>query len=79
MLAATVGTFAVSVLAVRLLVFQPGPNAETTLRYGAYLGLAAALLIAIGGWWAIKDERKDAPESAYTPPPPRPAPPERAS
>jgi hypothetical protein len=78
-LTATVGTLAVPVLVLRVLVFQPGPNDLTTLRYGAYLGLLAALLVAIGGWWAIKDDRTEAPESAYTPPPPRPAPPERAS
>jgi hypothetical protein len=47
------------------------------LRYGAWLGLLAALVLALGGWWAMKDERTDAPESAYTPPEPRPAPPPR--
>jgi hypothetical protein len=78
-LAATVGTFGFVVLALRLLVFQPGPNAVTTLRYGAWLALLATLLIALGGWWAMKDDRTEAPESAYTPPAPRPAPPERAS
>jgi hypothetical protein len=78
-LAATIGTFGFVVLALRVLVFQPGPNDLIALRYGAYLGLLAALLVAVGGWWAIKDERTDAPASAYTPPPPRPAPPERAS
>jgi threonine/homoserine/homoserine lactone efflux protein len=78
-LTATVGTFAFVALAVRALVFQPGPNDSVVLRYGAYLGLLAALLTAIGGWWAIADERTDAPESAYTPPPPRPAPPPFAS
>jgi hypothetical protein len=78
-LAAFIGTFGFVILALRLLVFQPGPNDLITLRYGAYLGLLAALLIALGGWWAIKDDRTEAPESAYTPPAPRPAPPERAS
>jgi hypothetical protein len=78
-LAATAGTLAFPVLALRVLVFQPGANELTTLRYGAWLGLLAVLLLAVGGWWAIKDERTDAPESAYTPPAPRPAPPERAS
>jgi hypothetical protein len=78
-LTATVGTFCLVAVALRVLVFQPGPNELTTMRSGAYLGLLAALLIAIGGWWAIKDERTDAPESAYTPPAPRPAPPERSS
>jgi hypothetical protein len=78
-LAATIGTLGFVELALRVLVFQPGPNALVTLRYGAYLGLLASLLVALGGWWSLKDERTDAPESAYASPPPRPAPPERAS
>ena len=45
------------------------------MRRRARLGLLAALVLALGGWWAIKDDRTDAPESAYTPPEPRPAPP----
>ncbi|MGZ6674687.1 MAG: hypothetical protein ACXVFM_20295 [Solirubrobacteraceae bacterium] len=76
-LTALAGTLAVIVLALRVLVFQPGPNDLVVLRYGAWLGLLAALVLAIGGWWAMKDERTDAPESAYTPPEPRPAPPPR--
>jgi hypothetical protein len=76
-LTATAGTFAFLVLALRALVFQPGPNEIVVLRYGAWLGLLAALILAVGGWWATKDERTDAPESAYTPPEPRPAPPPR--
>jgi len=76
-LTATAGTFAFVVLALRALVFQPGPNDLVVLRYGAWLGLLAALILAVGGWWATKDERTDAPESAYTPPEPRPAPPPR--
>ena len=78
-LTATLGAFAFIVLALRALVFQPGPNDITVLRYGAYLGLLAALILAVGGWLAIKDERTDAPESAYTPPEPRPPPPARAA
>jgi threonine/homoserine/homoserine lactone efflux protein len=78
-LTASVGTFAFVVLALRVLVFQPGPNDIVVLRYGAYLGLLAALILAVGGWLAIKDERTDAPESAYTPPEPRPPPPARAA
>jgi hypothetical protein len=73
----TAGTLAVIVLALRVLVFQPGPNDLVVLRYGAWLGLLSALVLALGGWWAVKDERTDAPESAYTPPEPRPAPPPR--
>jgi hypothetical protein len=76
-LTASVGTFAFAALALRALVFQPGPNDLVVLRYGAWLGLLAALILALGGWWAMKDERTDAPESAYTPPEPRPAPPPR--
>ena len=71
----TAGTLALLALALRALVFQPGPNDLVVLRYGAWLGLLAALALTVGGWLAIKDERTDAPESAYTPPEPRPAPP----
>ena len=76
-LTASIGTFAFAALALRTLVFQPGPNDLVALRYGAWLGLLAALCLALGGWWATKDERTGAPESAYTPPEPRPAPPPR--
>jgi hypothetical protein len=78
-LTATVGTIAFVALVLRVLIFQPGPNNITEVRYGAWLGLLGALLVALGGWWALKDERTDAPESAYTPPEPRPAPPTRAA
>jgi hypothetical protein len=77
-LTSTIGALGFVVVALRALVFQPGPNDLVTLRYGAWLGLLAALIVAVGGWWAVKDERTDAPESAYTPPAPRPAPPERS-
>jgi hypothetical protein len=78
-LTATAGTLAFVVLALRALVFQPGPNDIVVLRYGAWLGLLASLVLTVGGWWAIKDDRTDAPESAYTPPEPRPPPPARAA
>ena len=71
----TIGTLAFVALALRVLVFQPGPNDIVVLRYGAWLGLLTALVLAVGAWLAIKDERTDAPESAYTPPEPRPLPP----
>ena len=74
-LTATIGTLALPVLLVRVVIFQPGPNAATSVEAAAYLGLVALALIAVGGWWSLKDERTDAPESAYTPPAPRPAPP----
>ncbi len=78
-LTAAAGTFAFIAVALRVLVFQPGPNDIVVLRYGAWLGLLASLVLAVGGWWATKDDRTDAPESAYTPPEPRPPPPARAA
>jgi hypothetical protein len=66
------------VLLVRVLT-QPGlgvglGNDEVTLQFPAYLGLLFASLIPVGAFAALKDERLDAPESAYTPPPARPIP-----
>ena len=68
---AAFGTLVAIVLVVRLSAFAP----DGDLRAAAWLGLAAALAIAAGAWWAIADERTDAPESALAPPPARPAPP----
>jgi hypothetical protein len=78
-LAATVGPLAFGALALRVLVLQPGPNTLAGVRYGAWLGLVGAAILAAGAWWALSDERTDAPESAYEPPVQRPAPPPRAS
>ena len=78
-LTAAVGTLAFVALALRALVFQPGPDDVVVVRHGAHLGLLAAAILALGGWLSIKDERTDAPESAYTPPEPRPPPPARAA
>jgi hypothetical protein len=80
--AALAGTLALVVLLVRVTVAQPGlgvgaPDALVSARLAAYLGLAACAAMAAGAWWAMADERTDAPESAYTPPAPRPAPPPR--
>jgi hypothetical protein len=74
-LAATVGSIGFVVVALRALVFQPGPNEVVGLRYGAYLGVVSALTVAIGAWRSLSDERTDLPENAYIPPPARPAPP----
>lgn len=78
-LTAAVGTVVLAVLLVRV-VTQPdlgagAPNELVDVRTGAYLGLAGCLALAAGAWLAIGDERTDARESAYEPPPPRPAPP----
>jgi hypothetical protein len=64
------------VLALRLLTL--GDNAlgpvSITVQLPAYLGLLFAALIPAGAWRALADERLEAPESAYTPPPARPVP-----
>jgi hypothetical protein len=64
---------------LRVLIFQPDldlglGNEAVTVQVAGYLGLVALALIAVGGWMAIADERTEAPDSAYTPPPPRPVP-----
>lgn len=74
----TVGAVAFLVLVIRVLT-QPGlgadlPNAAVTVQLPAYLGLVLAALIPAGAWMALADERTDAPESRYTPPPARPVP-----
>lgn len=52
---------------VRLVVStSPGP--------GAWIGLAALIVLLIGLWVAIADDRTDAAESAFDPPAPRPVP-----
>jgi hypothetical protein len=64
---------------LRVLIFQPDldlglGNEAVTVQVAGYLGLVALALIVVGGWMAIADERTEAPDSAYTPPPPRPVP-----
>jgi hypothetical protein len=75
-LTALVGGIVFLVLLVRVLT-QPGlgaglPSSVVTIQWPAYLGLAFAALIPAGAWNALRDERTEAPESAYTPPPARP-------
>jgi len=77
-LTAAFGSIVAIVLLARVIT-QPGlgaglPNALVDIKAAAWIGVALAALIAVGGWIAIRDERTDAAESAYTPPPPRPAP-----
>ena len=76
---AVVEPIALIVLVVRTAIAQPGVDAVRSIEAGAYVGLAGAALLTIGAWWSLADERTDAPESAYVPPAPRPAPPARAS
>jgi hypothetical protein len=70
-------TFVVAL--IRVLITQPAldlglGNGAVSVQVAGYLGLAALALIVAGGWITIADERTEAPESAYTPPPPRPLP-----
>jgi hypothetical protein len=58
------------VVLLRVVAFPPG-SAEVS----AYLGILATAAIFAGAGVALADERTDAPESAYTPPAARPAPP----
>ena len=78
-LAATIAPLALLALLLRVLVVQPGDDGSTAVRYGAWIGLAGAALLVVGAWWALADERTNAPESAYMPPAPRPAPPAHSS
>jgi hypothetical protein len=64
---------------VRVLLTQPDldlglRNGAVSIQTAGYLGLLALVLTAAGGWVTLADERTGAPESAYTPPPPRPVP-----
>jgi hypothetical protein len=77
-LLSALGPLALIALAIRVAVAQPGAADELVeVEPFAYLGLVALALVVAGAWRSIADERTGAPESAYTPPPPRPAPPER--
>jgi hypothetical protein len=74
----TYGLVVALVLLVRLLT-QPSlgvdaPNALVDVRPVAWLGLAFAAMVPVGGWIVLADERTGARESAYTPPPARPVP-----
>ncbi len=73
-----IGIITVPVLAVRILT-QPdlgvgASNAVVDLRAAALFGFLLALLIPVGSWLAMGDERTDSADSAYDPPEPRPLP-----
>jgi hypothetical protein len=78
-LTTALGSVIFLVLAMRV-VTQPGlglglPNTPVLVEAPAYLGLLCALLIPVGAFLSLKDERTDSPEArAYTPPPARTAP-----
>jgi hypothetical protein len=73
--AAGVGAVVCLVVVYRLLD-QPGSSDLVEVRGGAWLGLAGVVAIAVGGWVAMADERKDAAEVPFVPA--RPAPPAQA-
>jgi hypothetical protein len=52
----TLSLVAVVLVAFRILD-QPGPNEFVTVRAGAWLGLLATVLIAVGTWLSLTDER----------------------
>jgi hypothetical protein len=66
-----------SILAVLLILYrllnQPGPNDIVGLRYGAWLGLAAALVMLAGCWGALRDDRTPGVEPPSVPRRPPPA------
>jgi len=75
----TVATVTFLIALVRVLITQPAldmglGNDAVSVQVAGYLGLLALALIAAGGWLTVADERTAAPESAYSPPPPRPLP-----
>jgi hypothetical protein len=74
-----VGSLIFLILLIRV-ALQPGlgaglSNEPVLVEAPAYLGLLFALLIPLGGFLSLRDERTDSPEArAYMPPPARTAP-----
>jgi hypothetical protein len=73
------GIVTLPIALIRVLITQPDldlglGNGDVTIQTAGYLGVVALALIAAGAWITLADERTDAPESAYTPPPARPVP-----
>jgi hypothetical protein len=52
---AALGIAAVAMVLLRML-FQPGPNALTDIKFGIVLALIAAGIVAYGGWDSMKEE-----------------------
>jgi hypothetical protein len=78
-LTTALGSVIFLVLAIRVAT-QPSlglglSNTPVLVEAPAYVGLLCALLIPLGAFLSLKDERTDSPEArAYTPPAARPAP-----
>jgi hypothetical protein len=78
-ISAALGVVVLVIALVRVLITQPAldlglGNTAVSVEPAGYLGLVALAAIAAGGWITLADERTDAPESAYAPPPARPVP-----
>jgi hypothetical protein len=54
-IATTASFFAVLLVLFRL-IDQPGSNALVAVKYGAWIGLAGALVALVGSWLAMADE-----------------------
>ena len=74
-IAAAVWTFLCGLLAIVAAVIRliERPDHVTGVCSGAWLGLAGAVLIFLGAWWSMRDERPSLYEPAS--PEPRPSPP----
>jgi hypothetical protein len=69
------GSLIFLILLVRVTIAQPSVDELVSVQAPGYLGLVAALLIPVGAFLSIRDERTQSAEArAYTPPPPRSVP-----
>lgn len=83
-IAGSVTALATLLTAIRVLLARPsggawehqGASAEISIGIGpgGWVGLASLLVLWIGLWVAIADDRPDAPDSAFDLPAPRPVP-----
>jgi hypothetical protein len=79
-LTVTASAVAFGLVLLRIVLDQPDlgfelPGSVVAVQFGGWLGLASSAALLVGAWLAMGDERTEAPESAYEPPPARPAPP----
>ena len=58
-----VGVIALLLVVYRVVINEPGTNAEVTVDLGAYLGVLFVIGIVAGAFAALKDERTQAPAS----------------
>ncbi|MCW2984978.1 MAG: hypothetical protein JWR63_2548 [Conexibacter sp.] len=71
----TFGALIFLVLLVRVTITQPGVDELISVQLPAYLGLLCALLVPVGGFLSLSDERTDSAEARdYQAPPARSVP-----